>query len=153
MKLPKVCIHLVIFFISIFSNQSIASDSDTLKSLFVVFRHGARAPIAIYDNNPYGESAWPNGLGELTDRGKWQLERVGQFLRSNYSHFLSGSVDEVDIRSTDSPRLIESAESAWKGFKSKDDTCNGTQVLPIRVDQVSFNSHFSICQIASQPIG
>ena len=140
MKLPKVLLHLVIFFVFICWKPSIASDRDTLKSLFVVFRHGARAPFSIYDGNPHGLDAWPNGLGELTERGKWQLEQVGKFLRRNYSAFLSGSVDEVDLRSTDSTRLIESTIRAWKGFKSIDNAtaaCNATQVVPIRVDLVS----------------
>lgn len=130
MKLVEVFIHLIILFLK----QSAASDSGTLKSLFVAFRHGARAPFAIYNENPYNETSWPNGLGELTTHGKRQMFQIGQFLRSNYSHFLSGSVEEVEVRSSASARLIESAESVWEGFISADDARN--RILPIRVDEV-----------------
>lgn len=147
MKFPKIFIHsILIFFISICWKQSIASDAEhlnldisnagTLKALFVVLRHGARAPVT-YDGHPFNETAWPNGPGELTERGKWQMQQIGQFLRRNYSHFLSKSVDEVELRSAYLSRLIESAESVWQGFTSADDACLRTKVVPIRVDQVS----------------
>ena len=130
MKLPKIFIYLIVFFV----NRSVASDLGTLKSLFVVFRHGARAPFFSFDESPQKE-LWPNGLGELTERGKKQTFRIGQFLRSNYSAFLSGTADEVDARSSDSGRIIESARSAWNGFVSINETCQKNQSLPIRVDE------------------
>ena len=130
MELPKVFIYLAIFLLK----QSVASDLSSLKSLFVVFRHGARAPFFTFDASSQTE-LWPNGLGELTQRGELQTFRIGQFLRSNYSTFLSGTTNEVDARSSDSSRIIESVRWAWNGFVSGDKVCQQNQTLPIRVDE------------------
>ena len=128
----KVLVLPIIFLILILRKQSIASDSSTLKALFVVSRHGARAPSLVYD--AVNETAWPNGMGQLTDRGKWQTHRIGEVLRIKYPKFLSGSMDEVEFRSARLPRIIESAQMIWKGLSSN--ACNRIAV-PIRVDQVS----------------
>lgn len=139
MKFLKV--YRIVFLLFIFWKRSIASDSDTLKSLFVVSRHGARAPLSLYDNS--NQAAWPNGLGKLTERGKWQMRRIGDFLRKNYSDFLTGSVDEVEFRSARLGRLIESAQLIWEGFTSNEDSCHRTAV-PIRVDQVNLLHNLQI---------
>lgn len=130
MKPLSICICLGILFLK----QSVASDSTTLVSVFAVFRHGARAPFYSFDESAQTE-LWPNGLGELTQHGKNQTFQIGRFLRSNYSAFLSGTVDEVEARSSDSSRIIESVRSAWNGFVSENQACQANATLPIRVDE------------------
>ena len=34
---------------------------------FQLYRHGDRSPVRIYPKDPHGATAWPEGLGELTN--------------------------------------------------------------------------------------
>ncbi|XP_025075238.1 LOW QUALITY PROTEIN: uncharacterized protein LOC105431612 [Pogonomyrmex barbatus] len=62
-----------------------------LKLINVVFRHGDRTPDnnEMYPNDPHLNcSFFPEGLGQLTNRGKMREYELGQVLRDRYNNFL-----------------------------------------------------------------
>lgn len=83
-----VGIILGIFNGSIESKQSRPSDSYRLSLVQIVFRHGDRTPLRLYVNDPYKRSDFIEGLGELTNRGKLRMFRIGSKLRHYYSSYL-----------------------------------------------------------------
>ena len=49
-----------------------------------MFRHGDRAPIGTYRNDPYQEDAWPVAWGELTVDGMNQHFEQGMKVQEKY---------------------------------------------------------------------
>ncbi|KAL6424210.1 hypothetical protein ACFW04_009812 [Cataglyphis niger] len=70
---------------------------DTLRLVTVIMRHGERAPVDTYPNDPYiKDNMEPNGWGQLTNEGKRNQYNQGLFLRKRYDSFL-GSMYNPDI--------------------------------------------------------
>ena len=81
------------------------------------------------------KSIFPNGFGELTEKGKEQMRNVSAFLQANYSQFFGDKLcDEIEIKSCDQGRVIDSAKLLLKDLKSKN-KCD--QIDSIYVDSVS----------------
>lgn len=92
-------------------------NGDTLKSLFVVHRHGDRTPVVLFPNDPYANESlyWPDGFGQLTSAGKKRMYNIGVFLREKYDTFLGDSIRDIQIRSSDKDRCLESAQLVVNG--------------------------------------
>ncbi|XP_034533838.1 lysosomal acid phosphatase isoform X1 [Notolabrus celidotus] len=84
----------------------------------VLFRHGDRSAVRAYPTDPYQESSWPQGFGQLSQEGMMQHFNLGQFLRKRYDGFISESYHrhEVLVRSTDYDRTLMSAEANLAGL-------------------------------------
>lgn len=96
---------------------------DSLLMVNVIYRHGDRSPADTFPTNPLPEWAWPQGFGQLTQRGMLQHYELGKYLRSRYIdgnpyQLLNASYNrsEVHIRSTDYDRTLMSAYSNLAGL-------------------------------------
>jgi len=97
-----------------------ATRNGKLRMAHVVYRHGIRSPIHFYPADKYQEKHWINGLGHLTQKGMYLEYELGQFFKYRYvrTKFINTSYlhKEVYIRSSDSPRCIQSAQAQLAGL-------------------------------------
>ncbi|KAH7695429.1 esophageal gland cell secretory protein 21, partial [Aphelenchoides avenae] len=61
-----------------------ANDGDQLLLVQAAMRHGHRSPTETFPNDPYQESFWPQGFGEMTAAGLGQIFELGRFVRKRY---------------------------------------------------------------------
>lgn len=96
--------------------NSIAQCELSLRTLFIIHRHGNRAPTRTFANDFYkNDSNYLNGFGQLTNEGKFKMYDVGQYLRMRYQNFLTDNIHEVYVRSSGKERCIESTELLVNG--------------------------------------
>jgi lysosomal acid phosphatase len=101
------CLLIFLFFNSITISSH---DISKLKLSLVIHRHGDRTPINCYPTDPYkNASYWLDGWGQLTNRGKDRMFKLGKYIRARYENFLGTSPREVHIRSSAADRCLESA--------------------------------------------
>ncbi|UXI14372.1 Testicular acid phosphatase-like protein [Sarcoptes scabiei] len=127
-KMVKIFVSIVSFMVivgiilgifngSIESKQSRPSDSYRLSLVQIVFRHGDRTPLRLYVNDPYKRSDFIEGLGELTNRGKLRMFRIGSKLRHYYSSYLENvSNKNIYARSSPRRRCLESCSMVLAGL-------------------------------------
>ncbi|RXN17313.1 lysosomal acid phosphatase-like protein [Labeo rohita] len=126
----------------------------TALSLLLVFK----SPIKAYPTDPYKESAWPQGFGQLSQEGMKQHFELGQFLKKRYTGFLSEDYErhEMFIRSTDVDRTLMSAEANLAGMFPP----NGSEVFnpdlkwqPIPVHTVPVNEEMDFIEMVRNKTG
>lgn len=93
-----------------------------------MYRHGDRSPAVFYPTDPYNHTYdWQVGVGELSNTGKTQHYKYGQWIRGRYDEeFLPKrySNNFIYARSTDYDRTIDSA------------LCNLAGLFPPTDDQI-----------------
>ncbi|KAJ8313735.1 hypothetical protein KUTeg_008296 [Tegillarca granosa] len=125
--------RLFTYFVVVLSNFAITvhatnTETDTLRLVHLLYRHGDRSPAHSYPGNPVKESDWPQGFGQLTQIGIQQSYFLGNLLRKRYLKTgfmkLSYEASEIYVRSTDKDRTLMTAYSVLAGLYPP----NGTQV-------------------------
>lgn len=106
MKLPILYALLVG---TVVLGKRISDGNDKLVHLNIVYRHGDRAPVELYPNDPNNASFWTRGLGELTTKGCQMHYELGGYLRDHYDNFITGNNREILVKSSDANRCLESA--------------------------------------------
>ncbi|TKR58386.1 hypothetical protein L596_029838 [Steinernema carpocapsae] len=94
-----------------------------LRHIQALWRHGDRAPLGTYKNDPHQESSWPVSWGELTNDGMEQTYTQGLKLKKRYIdlyRFINATfhVQDIRVRSTDYDRTLMSAYSNLAAFYS-----------------------------------
>uniref|UniRef100_V5GHM2 acid phosphatase n=1 Tax=Anoplophora glabripennis TaxID=217634 RepID=V5GHM2_ANOGL len=110
-----------IFFVlsTILLSSAFAGRKGELVSLIQVYRHGQRSPIKFYPNDPYQDiSYWNVTVGQLTNTGKLQHYKLGQYTRRRYSDFIPKyySNEFFRVQSTVVNRTFMSAASNVAGL-------------------------------------
>ncbi|CAB3378604.1 Hypothetical predicted protein [Cloeon dipterum] len=118
--MPSWLIIVVITLASSLAQDQNVDDPSTVILTNIIFRHGDRTPVEPYPTDPYRNVSvyWPEGLGQLTDVGKEQHFKLGQYFRKRYDSLLPKkyNYNDVLVRSTDVDRTLMSAESNLAGF-------------------------------------
>ncbi|CAL1281710.1 unnamed protein product [Larinioides sclopetarius] len=96
------------------------SEENKLLFVQILFRHGDRAPIDLYPNDPNPPSVWPEGLAALTTLGKKQQYALGNYFRARYDNFTTSSPLEVNVISSQADRCLKSAETNMASFYAPD---------------------------------
>jgi len=84
----------------------------------ILFRHGDRSPTKTFPTDPYKESSWPRGWGQLSKLGQERHLELGKFFRRRYPDLIGEYYHPWDIyvRSTDVDRTLMSAASNLAGL-------------------------------------
>ncbi|XP_071564813.1 prostatic acid phosphatase isoform X1 [Temnothorax nylanderi] len=99
---------------------------NTLRLVIAVIRHGERAPVDTYPNDPHiNDCMEPYGWGQLTNKGRKNQYDQGLFLRKRYDSFL-GSMYDPDVfylqsTAVDRTKMSGMVEAAalWKPSESQ----------------------------------
>uniref|UniRef100_A0A915B0C0 acid phosphatase n=2 Tax=Parascaris univalens TaxID=6257 RepID=A0A915B0C0_PARUN len=122
--------------------------TDVVQPIFVymIWRHGDRAPIINLEALPVDLSEFPNGTGTLTKLGFTQSIDLGERIKRRYFGHKNLSTQNVFIRSTNISRTIMTAEGVIRGLQIPE---LGVVVdLPMEKDTVG-NPLFQ-CPLASE---
>ncbi|KAI6183200.1 Acid phosphatase [Aphelenchoides bicaudatus] len=101
-------------------DKEVASE-DELVLVHTIWRHGSRAPLRLFKNDPNIEEKWQFGLGNLLPAGMLDCLKLGRRLRERYYDYLSPhyNFSEIFIRSSDTNRTLRSASSNLIGLYEK----------------------------------
>uniref|UniRef100_A0A0E9RDN0 Lysosomal acid phosphatase n=1 Tax=Anguilla anguilla TaxID=7936 RepID=A0A0E9RDN0_ANGAN len=94
---PAKIVSLYLISLTLFSVLNTTFGERKLKFVTLLYRHGDRSPVKAYPTDPYQESAWPQGFGQLSQDGMRQHFELGQALRQRYNGFLNESYDRHQV--------------------------------------------------------
>ncbi|XP_046608948.1 lysosomal acid phosphatase-like [Neodiprion virginianus] len=114
----RVAIAFVLLTFHCTASTSPSHEQASLQQVVIVFRHGDRAPLNVYPNDPYADYPWPSGKGGLTKKGMLQLYTLGQRIREMYGSLIDDEYrsNEILVRSSHLDRAIMSAQSLLAGL-------------------------------------
>lgn len=114
---------LFIYLLSLATFVVSSASLSTLSMVQVIHRHGDRNPGQLYPKDQYRDlKFWPEGLGQLTNKGKLRMYNAGKSLHLNYLTFNIKSPRDVYVRSSSVERCLESAAYLLAGaFPPKDE--------------------------------
>lgn len=112
-----------------------------LIQLHFLFRHGMRAPDQSFPTNPNPDAVWREGLGKLTQHGKYQQYALGQYLRGMYRNFITPSPVEIEVLSSQRNRCVLSALSNVAALTKPDDKWEFVPGLPWQPVPVLYAAH------------
>ncbi|XP_022161993.1 lysosomal acid phosphatase-like isoform X2 [Myzus persicae] len=89
----------------------------SLKFVAVLFRHGNRAPMFKYKTESH-KNDFPEGIMQLTKKGKQNMYKKGQIFRSLYNGFVSDLYldSEILVKTTNTSRTFMSAAMVLTGM-------------------------------------
>ncbi|KAI5710521.1 hypothetical protein M8J75_009296 [Diaphorina citri] len=139
---------------------SALESKETLEFVSIVFRHGNRAPLVHYKNDPY-KGKFPDGVGQLTKKGKANMYQKGKVLRKMYDGFIGRNFrsDELYCTSTSSDRTLMTAQVVLAGMYPPVDSYHhldphlAWQPIPVHEDSPDKSSifgHGNLCPRYSQ---
>ncbi|XP_054722714.1 lysosomal acid phosphatase-like isoform X3 [Uloborus diversus] len=91
------------------SEESGSEEGRELVQLQILFRHGMRAPDQTFPGDLNPIDVWREGVGRLTQHGKYQMYCLGRHLRWLYRNFITASPVEVEVLSSKRNRCLLSA--------------------------------------------
>ncbi|CAG2110493.1 unnamed protein product, partial [Medioppia subpectinata] len=91
-------------------------NTSTLVLLQIVQRYGDITPSLFYPGDPYANDTWPDGLANLTPKGKRRMYETGRQLRHRYGQWLGVSPKTIYQRSASVNRCLESAYAVSAGM-------------------------------------
>ncbi|CAG9762350.1 unnamed protein product [Ceutorhynchus assimilis] len=112
---------IVLALISQLVGKPALKEKSTLRLLHVLFRHGNRNPeeTSMWSSNSFSNASnYPEGWGQLTNKGKMTEYKLGQFYRERYDQFLGDTwnIDYVDFRCDNYDRTKMSGELVMAGL-------------------------------------
>ncbi|XP_018561248.1 prostatic acid phosphatase-like [Anoplophora glabripennis] len=112
-------VKIFLVFSTILLSSALPGRKGELLSLIQVYRHGERSPIVFFPTDPYQDASyWNTGFGQLTNTGKLQHYKLGQYTRSRYRNFIPKyySNEFFRVQTTNKDRTFMSAASNLAGL-------------------------------------
>lgn len=110
---------LGLFLLLVQTVTSSNEQTDSLRLVHIIFRHGERTPADTYPTDPHVQHKFePYGWGQLTNRGKQAQFEQGEWLRQRYNSFLGDtySPDYLKAQCTDVDRTKMSSQLMLAGL-------------------------------------
>lgn len=134
-------------------------DTTNLEQLFVIMRHGVRAPWSTYPLDPHKDdtSRWPLGRSQLTAAGVAQATNIGQLIAERYRGVAEKLVSrkQILLRSSAAQRCFDTVQLAMRKIWSvnTDNQLDPMKMpvvysLPKRVDSVLYEE--PECQLGDE---
>ncbi|CAH0548762.1 unnamed protein product [Brassicogethes aeneus] len=123
---------LVLVILIGFSNaKKVKDNDDKLIAVALMFRHGDRTIITTYPNDPYKDlKYWPEGFGQLTNRGVERIKTFGKWFKRKYEEILPTNFGEMYFQSTNSDRTRNSSKYFISELYDDEKWQNVIKVLP-----------------------
>ncbi|XP_054157467.1 prostatic acid phosphatase-like [Oppia nitens] len=85
------------------------ANAHTLEGLFILMRHGIRAPWTTYPLDPFANETnrFPNGGSQLTDAGINQAYNMGKYYKILYNKFIRANQKQSYLRASAAQRCID----------------------------------------------
>lgn len=126
----------VVVFLTIYQSLLVTCQ---LQAVFVVLRHGDRAPTDFYPNDPFKDKAyWPGGIGEMNILGINRTKWAGQLYGSHYKSFMVNSKGwPKRSLSSSRNRAIQTAQIFLQSFLNETEFPGQQSIVDIDMDMLT----------------